>query len=82
MMINLNIDSERGLYLEDDQRNIDHMFLNSKEIKKLRNHVLNTKDLIKLALIGQNCSICFDSMENIKKKVIKLPKCNHLFHWK
>jgi hypothetical protein len=82
MMINLNIDTERGLYLEDDQRNIDHMFLNSKELKKLRNHVLNKKDLLKLALIGQNCSICFDSMENIKKKVIQLPRCNHLFHWK
>ena len=82
IIINLNIDNERGIYI-DESRNIDCMHLNNNEIKKLRTiFILNNKDLLKLPLYGQNCSICSDSLDNVKKKVVKLPKCDHLFHWK
>lgn len=83
MAIYLHPDPERGWYLEDNQRFSENMYLTNKEMKKLRSlFILNKKDLLRIALFGQNCSICYDSLDNKKKKVIKLPKCDHLFHWK
>ncbi len=83
LIIHLNIDRERGVDLEMDQRNLDYMLLNKKDLEKLRTgFVLSKKDLLKSPLSGVSCSICFDSLDNVKKQVIKLPQCYHLFHWK
>jgi hypothetical protein len=76
----VHFDVERQLYGQDEPIS-DFMFLNSKEIKRLRTtFVMNKTETIKLK--GLTCSICFDSLDNYKKKVIRLPRCEHLFHWK
>ena len=77
------MDIERGFYSSDHQRSLAMFRLNKKDIKKLRKmFVLPKKEILKLGLIGQSCSICFESMENLKKPIVKLPKCLHIFHFK
>jgi len=81
-MINLNLDNDRSIYLVNNEMTFDHLFLNNKELKKLKHYfILNKKDLILMKEYTPDCSICFDALEN-KKKVIKLPLCDHMFHWK
>ncbi len=78
-----HFDVERQLYAQDETNESisDFMFLNSKEIKRLRTaFIINKSETVKLK--GLSCSICFESLDNYKKKVIKLPRCEHLFHWK
>ncbi len=72
---------ERGLYLDDINRNPITYKLNKKDMKKLKKFILLKKDVIKFNTHHQNCSICYEPIDNIKKKVIKVPKCFHIFHW-
>lgn len=79
----LIMDIERGFHMNENNRNISNLKLTKKDLIKLRkNYVVSKKEILKLGMIGQNCSICFDSLENVKKRIVKLPKCMHLFHWK
>jgi hypothetical protein len=75
--INLNLDPELGLYEENQVR------LTKLEMKKLRTkHYLTKKEFLKMDKLNMNCSICFENVHNLRKKVIKMPKCSHIFHWK
>ena len=58
------------------------MRLSKSEMKKLRNYILKKKELLKIDIVGLNCSICYDKIENKNKKIIKLPNCKHIFHFK
>ena len=88
----LVMDFERGInsnsennsnFSDDNQRNLLRFRLNKIDLKRLRKScVISKKEIIKIRLNGHNCSICFDTLENLKKPIIKLPKCDHLFHWK
>jgi hypothetical protein len=77
---NLNNDS---FYSDEQQLKMAHLKLDREDLKKLLNScVITKKEILKIDMIGNNCSICFESLESIKKPIVKLPKCLHLFHWK
>jgi hypothetical protein len=67
------------VFLEEELNNN----LTKKDLKKLRKfYIIPKKEILRMDLTNYTCSICFDSVQTLKSKIVKLPQCDHLFHWK
>jgi hypothetical protein len=61
----------------------NYFHLTENEKFKLKQYLMSKKDTIFIDTLRSNCSICFENFtSNYRKKLIKLPICCHIFHWK
>ena len=77
-------ESEDDSYLLNEKQ---RKFFSSKfkmiDYQRLRNsNLISNKEFIIRELNCQNCSICLEVFKFLDGKIVRLPGCQHIFHWK
>ena len=56
--------------------------LNQLEYDRLKKCTISRRQLHTIDMNSIGCSICYDRFTNLREKIISVPQCKHVFHWK